>query len=598
MQRFYISLLAGCALLSASAAHRAPGNVPAKRSARVAARVNVPAPQVLEATDVTASGFTANWQAVPGVDGYSVYCYEPVTISAAGTYAVIEENFNLVNVGTTVEPEFSDDFISLEDYGWVTSPDWQTYFGVFARGMVSGIVYSPSMDLTNNNGKYTITLEVVGEMGAEVILTTYGTTTDKRTLRLTQGGTNVFTETFSNGSHDTYFSFVDNGIVDDPEGLYTNKFDFLDDVVVTQELQAGDQALRLVAVGETNAAKYKFNELPFLYGAKRVCYDLYATVIEDENPDDPDDIFYYEMYFSDYSDMMYVDLKNPGTNPGTDPDDPNNPDDPDDPDKPELPTGNDLTFFVGNFENPTNADKEDGTVWDRAPFNWNYKNSGSQIIYTADMLSGLIAGDKITKLAFKYGDDGSFVEVESELSVFIQNSEATEFSQKEDSDKWMWIEYDPTSAHSSFADYEIELYYMMPEEIEFELTEPLIYDGKSLVVTTISNRTSDDDAMCAYTIAMHCSTKNSMPFGSDTKIFQDCYATGYNEPSMTPNKWVPVMAITFDRDPASAIESVAAAATEGPVRYYNLQGKLVNGDPTPGIYVRVCAAGAEKVVIR
>lgn len=581
MKKLYLLLLLAATVLNVSAAGMS-------RSFRVksgAQRLAVSAPVTLPATDITEEGFTANWKAVPGTETYSVLVYEPAVVPTSGTYTILEESFNLVNQGTTIEPYFPDDIlVELSDYDWTYTPDWQGYWPVFARGMVSGIIYSPYVDLVNDGGKFTVTMNVVGTAGGQVVLTSTGAndTKEKVTFDLTQNGTNTFTHTFTNGCHDTFLTFVDNGILDDPNGDYANVYDFLDDITITQNLKAGDLALRLVATAETGLTHQSFATLPYRYGATKLAYDVQANILI-PGPDYYEDPYDYEVEYSPYSELEYVTLLGGGGS-GDDPDP-----DPDPNPDPDL-QGN--TLFVGNYENPQPSDIEDGTWWDRAPYQWYTHYSGSQIIYTPDMLKGLKAGDKITEIAFKYQDQGSFVYLDTELRLVAQNSEKTEYIPKEDTDKYEWIPVDFNE--SVLLDYSAELYYMTEEEIVIPLGEKeLVYDGKSIVLTCWSENIGDE-AQAVASIVKYIDTRNTMVFGSDSKTFKTVYETGYNEPYMTPAKFVPVAKFTVVKN--SGIETTVTVGEEAPAQYFNLQGQPVS-NPSNGVFIRRTDKGAEKVVL-
>ncbi|MDE6311878.1 MAG: hypothetical protein K2L96_08715 [Muribaculaceae bacterium] len=583
MKKLYFLLVALCFVLSAAATEM-PRALRIKSGAQ---RVAASAPVTLPATDVTAEGFTANWKAVPGTETYSVLVYEPGTAATAGTYVILKETFDLVSMGTTIDPYFPDDaFVELSAYDWTYTPDWQGFWPVFSRGMVGGMIYSPYIDLVNDGGKFTVTMNVVGTAGGQVVLTSTGSdgSKEKATFNLTQSGTNTFTHTFTNGCHDTFLTFVDNGILNDPEGEYMNVYDFLDDITVTQELKAGDATLRLVGTAETGLTHQSFATLPYRYGATKLAYDVQANILI-PGPDYPEDEYDYEVEHSPYSALEYVTLES-----GKDPDDPENPDDP----TPVDPGLKDGKLYVGNFENPQDADIEAGTWWNRAPYQWYTKYSGSQFIYTADMLKGLKAGDKIKGVTFKYQDQGSFAALETELSLVIQNTEKTEFEKKQDTEKYEWIPVNFSDA--ILLDYAAELYYMTTEEIEFEFGEEhaLVYDGQSIALTCWSENLGEEVSAVA-SVVKYGTLKSTMVFGSDTKTFQDVYETGFNEPYMTPEKFVPVAKFTVET--SSGIKEISVGDGEMKAEYFNLQGQRVE-NPTTGCYIRRTGTDVEKVFIK
>ncbi|MDO4320701.1 MAG: hypothetical protein Q4C34_09015 [Bacteroidales bacterium] len=308
MKRFYTLIalaVAGCACASAAAPRKAPHR----------AAISETPVTVKEATDVHRNGFTANWEAFanPWTNNYCIGVYEPIEITVDDTYEVLSESFDLQPLGTTVEPFEAEDFaIYLDDYDWTDTPDWSVIYPILARGMVNGIVYSPYVDLTNNGGKYTVVLGVVGYQGAQVHLTAFGSTEDERIVTLATTGYNNIELEFDNGVHDTYFSYVDFGILDDPDQLYASCWDFLDDFAITQSLKAGDTLLRPLACAETEPdaavppTSYVFERLKYLNGASKVAYDVQANIVYYDDPSDP--YSDYEIERSAYSPLMHVDL--------------------------------------------------------------------------------------------------------------------------------------------------------------------------------------------------------------------------------------------------------------------------------------------------
>ncbi|MDE6333652.1 MAG: hypothetical protein K2L77_03285 [Muribaculaceae bacterium] len=286
------------------AASAAPVMKSLKKTASLSAPVSLPA------TDITDEGFTANWKAYPGAETYTVLVYEPTVVSAAGEYSILEESFNLVSKGSMVEPYFPDEaLVSISDLDWTYTPDWTGFYPVFARGMVSGIVYSPYLDLVHAGGKFTVTMGVTGYSGATVKLTSNGSTEETKEFVLETSGYNEFTATFTNGTHDTYLTFVDFGILDDPDNLYSNCFDYLDDIVVSQHLEAGETALRIIDCKEVSGTSHQFATLPFRYGATRLAYDVQANIVTFNDPDDPYD---YDVEWTPYSELQYVTLGTQG----------------------------------------------------------------------------------------------------------------------------------------------------------------------------------------------------------------------------------------------------------------------------------------------
>lgn len=306
MKKIYLSLLT--AAVAATPAFAAPMLKGAPNRL-----VNV-TPNVLPATDITETGFTANWESVAGAEGYAVFCYEPIQVTESGEYNVLEESFNLVNQGSTVEPVWHEGFsCTLDtDYDYTFTPDWTVVGAAFARGMVSGNLYTPYVDLTNNGGHYRLEMDVIAQGGTKFSVRSVGTTEETQTYVCTETGWQTVSFEFSNGSHDTYLYIVDEGIVGDDDGEYANVLSWFDNVRFVQNLQAGDTFLRLVALKDgVNApdTSVRFDDMKFLYEATHLCYDLYAAYFYYDDPDDP---WNYDVDYSKYSALQHLTLLSTG----------------------------------------------------------------------------------------------------------------------------------------------------------------------------------------------------------------------------------------------------------------------------------------------
>ncbi len=285
-------------LLVMAAAAAAVSAAPAAKSPRqhVAA---VATPEVLPATDITEEGFTANWKAVPGADGYAVFVTSREEVTAPGEKTVLYENFNLVSQGSVVEPVFLDEMTSyLSDYDLTYTPDWTVSQCILAGGKIGGVIWTPYFDVRADGGKYRVTLTIQGYAGQEIVVTSLGSVEAIEKFLLKDNGNNIISLDFDNGIQDTFLRIVDNGFPDDTEGMYIDKIAYLDDIEVTQQYKAGEDVYRLVAVGDTEETSLRFDTLPYRNGEKRLYYDLYATSIYYT---DPDDEWSYETSYSDFS---------------------------------------------------------------------------------------------------------------------------------------------------------------------------------------------------------------------------------------------------------------------------------------------------------
>lgn len=122
---------------------------------------SIDAPVALPGSNYSATGFTANWEAVADAKGYLINIYEKQTLAQDTEASVFAEDFSGVNVGTVADIEYSG---QLDDFTVV--PGWETESGTkaFAAGYFVfyptsvGTLTTPSIDLSANDGIFTVTL--------------------------------------------------------------------------------------------------------------------------------------------------------------------------------------------------------------------------------------------------------------------------------------------------------------------------------------------------------------------------------------------------------------------------------------------------------
>ena len=253
-------------------------------------------PIVLAPTNVTTHGFTANWQKVDNAEAYCVFVYTEHVADKDETYTLLNENFDLIDFGNIGNPVWSDELYENLDM-YTTLPNWSVYgYTTYVQGMVGGIIYSPYIDLRNNNGKYTVKLSVYGVAGDKIVVESDGTKEETQEFAIDHTGITTKSLTFTNGRQDTFFSIHNT----------TGTEYYLDEASVTQNLKAGDKAYVYVDLndavpGENTSVDFK--RLRYAPKAETVYYDLYAVVREYNDPEHPDR---YEQVYSDFSDKMKV----------------------------------------------------------------------------------------------------------------------------------------------------------------------------------------------------------------------------------------------------------------------------------------------------
>ena len=87
------------------------------------------------------------------------------------------------------------------------------------------------------------------------------------------------------------------------------------------------------------------------------------------------------------------------------------------------------TINVGNWDDPS---LYSGSYFDMAPTNFYLAHTGSQMIYTPDLLSDMDGKEnvKITGLKFKFYDE-TYEEIIRNTKVYLQETEATEFAKNQ-----------------------------------------------------------------------------------------------------------------------------------------------------------------------
>jgi len=172
------------------------------------------------------------------------------------------------------------------------------------------------------------------------------------------------------------------------------------------------------------------------------------------------------------------------------------------------------TINVGDWESSSTYN---GSYFDMAPTNFYLAHTGTQMIYTPDLLSDLDGKQnvKITGLKFKFYDE-TFEEIVRNTKVYLQEIDATEFALNDDGIKQFFEFGEPV--------YEVQLTIYMVEHYAEDCTLefPVDFDftpGKSLLVTIVFDAEDDDN----------CTT------GSDYAPF---YTTGIRDKAMTyTNNW-------------------------------------------------------------
>lgn len=299
MRKFYMTL---CALAFTVAA---------------SAQLTLEQPETKVATDITSTGFTANWGAVKNADGYCVFVYDRKTVTADGEVTLADEDFNGCTTGNVNEPDGGEDeYVDLSAYGYAQTYGWSAYgFPNFIPSMVAGLVYSPYIDLRGNDGKYKIIVSAYCNNGDEIRVESNGKNGKEIKLAKAEveggaAGIADVTFEFDNGCKDLFFSVINNTAKDgDP--------DYFDRIQVKQNLKKGDIVSTMVggndaidAVNEyTNdsVTSCRLASLSKYTTSKVLYYDVYASANDFTTPNGS---VPYTFVVSDFTKLVKVDMTN------------------------------------------------------------------------------------------------------------------------------------------------------------------------------------------------------------------------------------------------------------------------------------------------
>ncbi len=261
---------------------------------------NIPAPTLLPETNITSNGFTANWNAVEGVDEYYFLLFANHTAQYDETFFFVDYDFSdIVSEGTTEAPETPVD-VSCEYGAWfVFLPVYINnaigVSGEFSEGDYYGYMSSPEYDLSSNNGTFSISLSLKGSTDDYITVSVYdkyGELADNQSISLPDNEWNEFSFQMENGDEKSVVEIV----------YYGSNYLFIDDFKVFQELPTGTKVTTPLtqklcyetSIAVTIQEHYKYDDL---------FYQLYSIK----------NIYAYDSEYNEYyvSGAMYSDLTEP-----------------------------------------------------------------------------------------------------------------------------------------------------------------------------------------------------------------------------------------------------------------------------------------------
>lgn len=208
------------------------------------------APVALDATNVTENGFTANWTAVEGANGYELSLAKVETLKEDQTVEVAHEDFAEITEGTIQQPGYP----SLQEYldKFTNEAGWYAYGHLYANGYLGlspfsstpATLTSPAKDLSASNGQFTVKVKMAatqyGQMieGEVVTVNLYNGQEIVETKEVTLGKDfQEYVIEFTKGAAESYVEFS--------YPSTTNRV-WIDEVIISQDKKAGDKVVSLM----------------------------------------------------------------------------------------------------------------------------------------------------------------------------------------------------------------------------------------------------------------------------------------------------------------------------------------------------------------
>jgi len=220
------------------------------------------APTTTGATDVDKDCYTATWETHPKADGYVVSNYRVYTVTeAVENVEILHETFDKVTEGSVEAPVGLYNVVnplSLDAY--TSTSGWLGIATYLAKGMlgtrsymgITGMIQTPVLDLSGNNGKFTVRLKIVADTDAhnEYVIVQAGM--EEYIAMPIEAGETVVRE----------YDF-ECGLAQMPLAIYSqNGYPFyIDEMTVTQTLANGDKVFypieeRVIADDASTSTKF------------------------------------------------------------------------------------------------------------------------------------------------------------------------------------------------------------------------------------------------------------------------------------------------------------------------------------------------------
>lgn len=135
--------------------------------------LGLPSPELMEASDITAGGFTARWGLVDRATAYLLTVWQTTTVAEAGTFDIIDEDFSGFSGGTFAAPAESSAMDQTLDQ-YIGRADWTCHLLAWVDGALgidnrwigeygASWVRSAVFDMSGSDGKVDIAMRHYGQ---------------------------------------------------------------------------------------------------------------------------------------------------------------------------------------------------------------------------------------------------------------------------------------------------------------------------------------------------------------------------------------------------------------------------------------------------
>ena len=203
--------------------------------------LSLPAPTLLEETNIESNNFTANWEAVDDADTYIFRMCAQHTAEADETFYYSNTSFDdVTSNGTIASPEIIDDMDATIDNWHIFMPalinEAIGFSGQYASSEVFGAITSSVTDMSSNNGKVNLSFKALTKPNTEIIVSLinseygYYDIADQVSVFVEKEGWNEYSFELREGNEDTYIEITS----------FSSSNIFFDDIKLYQTIKGGE----------------------------------------------------------------------------------------------------------------------------------------------------------------------------------------------------------------------------------------------------------------------------------------------------------------------------------------------------------------------